>query len=134
MSDDGPKSTADDYRRSLLAVRDATPQKNMDVYVALLEAQYACPQHRATSTQMAEAIDLAGYAEANLRYGKLAHAVADQFDYEPPKRAAGDRKPRWWMALSTGQTGSEGDGHFEFTMRPDLVAALEAMRWVRPAD
>ena len=92
------------------------------------------PLHQITSTQLSDVIGLAGYAEANLRYGKLGHAVADELGYEPPKRSSGDRKPRWWMALSTGKQGAEGDGHFEFTMRPELVQAIEAMHWVRPVS
>lgn len=39
----------------------------------------------------------------------------------------------WWCTLSGGNTATDEtmDGHFEFVMHPELVEALEEMRWVK---
>jgi hypothetical protein len=65
-----------------------------------------------------------------LRYGNLAHAVADQLQYTPEKRARGDGRPMWWKALSSGQDVDDNNQHFELTMHSALADALREMKWV----
>jgi hypothetical protein len=59
----------------------------------------------------------------------LARAVADKLGYAPPPH--GNAAARWWLTLSVGRDGADDaeDGRFEWIMRPELVAALRAMKW-----
>jgi hypothetical protein len=68
------------------------------------------------------------YNGANLHYGTLARLLAERLAYIPEKRKDGSE--RWWRTLSYGrQDGDDSKEHFEFIMRPELVAAIQEMRW-----
>ena len=129
-----PQATSADYRQALLTIRDlrTTSHTVWTLWVGLLTAHYGMPGHVATAAQLATTTRLKSPGTANLSYGKLAHAVADQLGHCPPKRETGKRDPRWWMTLAAGSQGDEKDEDFQFTMHPELAAALEVMRWVRP--
>ena len=122
--------TVADFKRALLAVRDSnTSDTTWKTWTTLLQAQVQKPEHKITATGLAEAAKLNGYSEANLRYGNLAHAVAQQLRYTPPNRPRGDKRPMWWMTLSTGEVRDDKDQFFEFTMHAALADALREMRW-----
>ena len=78
---------------------------------------------------MAEALSLTSAGVANSQYGKFAQRIADALHYTPSQRP--DGKPRWWCALAYGIEGSDEarNGNCEWVMRPELVAALQSMKW-----
>ncbi|MBL8826736.1 MAG: hypothetical protein JNM18_07090 [Planctomycetaceae bacterium] len=121
---------ATDFRRALLALRDTVKDETWRVWVKLLKAHYAMPNHQITPAQLAEATGLSAPSQATLRYGNLAHAVADQLRFTPEKRARGNGRPMWWKALSNGPEGDDSSPNFELTMLPALADALLAMKWV----
>ncbi len=93
-----------------------------------------CAQCRAqdatiTAAQLADQLRFKNFAAARLQYGTLARAVAEKLGYTPPQKGKGP--VRWWFALSTAGEGNDdaGDGQFKWVMRPELVAALRAMKW-----
>ncbi|HWB11594.1 MAG TPA: hypothetical protein VG826_20350 [Pirellulales bacterium] len=133
MDYEGPKAGIDDFKRALKAVRDddKVSVEKLKLWRKLLGCHYAMPGHTITAMELAQQCKLASFSEANLRYGALAHAVADHLRFQPEPRPTGDRKPMWWLALSTGSYGDDRDSMFQFTMRPELIAALEEMGWVR---
>src|SRR5262249_38891258 len=61
-------------------------------------------------------------------YGNFARAIGERLGYVPPKTASGT--PCWWFTLSTGRATADDakNTHGEWTMRPELVAALRAMK------
>jgi hypothetical protein len=67
-----------------------------------------------------------------LQYGTLGFNLGAFIDYTPPKRKNGTLM--WWTVLSYSIDGnSEPEtGHFQFVMRPELMLALQEMKWVRP--
>lgn len=94
----------------------------------MLRAHCHAPNHTITATQLAQAAGFENYGAANLHYGTLAHWVADELGFTPDQRP--NQTYRWWRAIASGKAGSEEstDGHFEWTMRPALVEALQSMR------
>jgi hypothetical protein len=63
-----------------------------------------------------------------LQYGNFARAIAEMLGYAPPQKGKG--APCWWVTLSTSRDATDaGEGEFEWVMRPELVAALRAMKW-----
>jgi len=127
LSDAGPIATTEQFKAALLATRDwngISPTQ-----LQMLQAQCRAPECTISALQMAQQLSFKSFAAARLQYGTFARAVADKLGYAPPQKAKG--APCWWFTLSTGRDVPDdaGDGHFEWIMRPELVAALRAMKW-----
>lgn len=127
----GPATFLLEYDEAIAVVR---AMKGATKYGQMLKAQYAAEKQAITATLLADAAGYANYNAANLQYGTLAKLIAGYLAYLPPKRANGERM--WWCTLSNGNDASAEtiDGHFEFVMRPELAAALEDLRWVKPKE
>ena len=128
MAANNPIATSEQFRKALLALRD----KHLpDAHLEMLRAQGQSPSGTITSTKLAEAAGYENYNAANLQYGTLAFNLAGFLNYEPPKRH--DGSPMWWTTLSYSVDGSvePETGQFQFVMRPELLAALRDMKWVR---
>jgi len=119
----------DEYKKAILIARDNKvffENKLLD----MLRAQYNSDNHTITATSLAHDIGYKDFSASNLLYGGLGHKIADILGYTPPKRK--DGTPRWYWTLSTtSDSQDDDDGHYEFTMRPELVTALEEMKWVK---
>jgi hypothetical protein len=127
FSDAGPIATTEQFKAALLATRDwigISP-----VQLQMLQAQCRASDSAITAAQIANQLALKNCAAARHQYSTLARAIAEKLGYEPPR--TGKAPVRWWFALSVGRAGTEdtGDGDFEWIMRPELVAALHAMKW-----
>ena len=126
-SDAGPIATTEQFKAALLATRDwigISPGQ-----LQMLQAQCRATDSAITAAQIADQLALKNCAAARHQYATLARAVAEKLGYEPPRRGKGP--VRWWFALSIGRAGAEdmGNEDFEWIMRPELVAALHAMKW-----
>ncbi len=126
---DAFKPTKTKYKQALRSM-DADGRFDNTQYRKMLKAQYDSEGHIITATLLADAAGYANYNAANLHYGTIGKLLSHHLSYLPPKRANGERM--WWRTLSDGNEASDAtiDGHFEFVMRPELVAALEEIRWV----
>ena len=125
--DAGPIATTEEFKAALLATRDwigISPTQ-----LQMLQAQCRAPDATISAAQLAEQLKFKNFAAARLQYGTLARAVAEKLGYAPPQKGKGP--VRWWCALSIGQDGYEdtANGQFKWVMRPELVAALRAMKW-----
>jgi hypothetical protein len=126
--DAAPIATIDQFKAALLAVRDWSGIS--PTQLQMLQAQCRAPECTITASQLADQLCMKNFAAARLHYGTFARAVADRLGYAPPQTGKG--KPCWWLTLSTARDDHQdaGDGSFEWVMRPELVAALRAMKWV----
>ncbi|WP_201494827.1 hypothetical protein [Rubrivivax sp. A210] len=121
-------ATIEQFKAALLALRD----KNLpDNHLVMLKAQCQTPDATITSTKLAEAAGYKNYNAANLQYGTLGVNLSEFLSYTPPKRKDGSFMG--WTTLSYSIDGNiePETGHFQFIMRPELVAALKEMKWVR---
>ena len=119
-------ATTEQFKAALLATRDwvgISPNQ-----LQILQAQCRAPECTISASQLADQLTFKNFAAARLQYGTLAHAIADKLGYAPPQKG---KVAQWWLTLSTGRDGHSdvGDGHLEWIMRPELVAALRAMKW-----
>jgi hypothetical protein len=126
-TDAEPIATTEQFKAALLATRDwmgISP-----IQLRMLQAQCRAPESTISASQMADQLRFKNFAAARLQYGTLARAVADKLGYAPPQKGKGTTC--WWFTLSTGRDGPDdaADGHLEWIMRPELVAALRTMRW-----
>lgn len=127
-SDAAPIATTEQFKAALLATRDWMGIAPMQL--RMLQAQCGAPESTISAREMAQQLSFKTAAAARLRYGNFARAVADKLGYAPPRK--GKAAPCWWFTFSTGRDVPDaGDGNFEWIMRPELVAALRAMKWTR---
>lgn len=123
-----PIATAEQFKQALLAVRNrhGITTKNL----AMLQAHCRAPAHTITTTKLAEELGLPSYSTANMQYGGFAHLVADELHYKPGPFKSGNA--HWWLTLAYGNEGEKQneEGHYEWIMRPELVQALQEMKWV----
>jgi hypothetical protein len=122
-----PIATIEQFKAALLATRDwigISPSQ-----LQMLQAQCRSPESTISASQLADQLTFKNFAAARLQYGTLARAIADKLGYAPPQK--GKAPAQWWLTLSTGRDGHSdvGDGHLEWIMRPELVAALRTMNW-----
>jgi len=127
VCDPTPIASTEQYRAALLAVRE----RMTDVHLKMLQAHCKSPEHVITAAQLATAVGLDTPASAGLKYGTFARWLSEVLNFQPDIRGGGSF--RWWMTVASGRPGSTStvNSEFEWVMRPELVVALRAMRWVR---
>jgi len=126
FTDAAPIATTEEFKAALLATRDWNGIA--PVQLQMLQAQCRAPESTISATQMAEQLSFKSFAAARLQYGTFARAVAEKLGYAPPQKGKGTTS--WWFTLSTARPSPDAtDGQFDWIMRPELVAALRAMKW-----
>lgn len=127
MSIPTPIATVEQFKQALLAVRDKSLP---DSHLAMLRAQCRAKDSTITATKLSEEAGFQNYNASNIQYGTLGFNVAGHLGFRP-QMIRRDGSLCWWTTLSYSIDGSsEPDtGHFQFVMRPELVAALREMRW-----
>lgn len=96
-----------------------------------LVAHYYAPDHQASMESLAESAGYDSYAPVNLHYGAFAHKVADVLPTSPSD-VPDARYANWMQALAHSHGERDDKGHFLWTLRPEVVEAMESMRWVTP--
>ena len=124
FNDPAPIATPEQFRTALLAAR----QRMSDVQLKMLQAHCKSADRTTSIDDLAEKLNLPNLSGARTAYSNYAHLIADVLKYVP---AAVSKKPIWLYAIAYGQPDAKGklDGEFEWTLRPELVQALEAMKW-----
>jgi len=127
LDESAPIATSEQFKAALLATRDWSGIS--PTQLRMLQMQCRAPECKISALQIAEELKLKSPATARLHYGNFARAIAERLGYVPPKAAKG--APCWWFTLSTGRAAADDakDSHAEWIMRPELVAALRAMKW-----
>lgn len=126
-SNPAPIATVEQFKAALLVVRDRigiTPKE-----LALLRTHCRAPKHTISTVKLAKELDYPNHSTVNMHYGALAHHVADALHHIPPPIPGGEA--HWWRTLAYGNNGvpQTDDGYYEWIMRPELVQALQEMKW-----
>lgn len=118
-----PIATQEQYRSALLAVRD----RMKDIHLKMLQAHCKSAEHSISLNQLAETCGVTSGTSATTAYAAYARWIAEELKFMP---ANAPRKQSWLLALAFGRTeDGKMDADDEWVMRPELVAALKAMRW-----
>ena len=127
-----PIATPARYEEALIQMRNCGGVANYEL--AIFNAFSLAPRHTLTASELARECGFTDKNEANLRFGQLAKRVSEALHFMPRSRH-GDGEPRWWptLAYAPNQEG-DSEGHWQWTMRPELLEVLRAMRWVRVAQ
>lgn len=125
-ADTTPVATVEQFEDGLIRMRDAygIPAYGLETFRAFADA----PDHSLTQATLAKALGCKP-KRANGCIGFLAHTLADAMHFAPRSHYR-DGFPRWWPLIAYG---SEGDEHWQWTLRPELLQALINMKWVRSA-
>lgn len=136
-SDEDGAPSAKVYEKALASLLPEMPAS----YHAMLRAHLRSPDNLISATKLAEAAGYAGYEGANLHYGKLGYAVAQEIGFKPPVREGGTEI--WTCAIARDPNRNTEfpdtslqdallrteNAHFEWQMRPQVVAALKALNF-----
>jgi|SRR5689334_1471667 len=126
LNDAEPIATVEQFKAALLATRDWHGISPMQLQ--MLQAQCRAPECTISASQMAAQLKLKTFSVARQQYGAFARAIAESLGYAPPQKGKG--APSWWFTLSTSRADADsGDDQLFWIMRPELVAALRAMKW-----
>lgn len=106
------------FEEALLSCLDrVTPQQR-----AMLFGHARAPNQRLSMEAIALHGGYESYAAANSQYGRLGHLIADWFGISG--------LANWTQALATSSGETDTRGHFLWTLRPNLVAALRKAGWL----
>jgi len=125
-TDATPIATAEQFKAALRIVRIS--EKELDMF----RVQYNAPKHTLSPAQMAKQLRWSAWSVANLKYGELAHRIADALDYTPGPfeeqhalRASKRHCDHWWFTLSYWNDDADMGDDNQWIMRPELVQALD---------
>lgn len=93
-----------------------------EMQFAILQMQYAAPNHTVTAPQLAAAVGLKSFYPINLHYGKLGRLLAEQINLSKRVKSPRTGNLGWYRILSSGEWGKDG---FQWVMYPELAKALE---------
>lgn len=110
--------TTADFANALQAVSDRMTAEQR----AMLLSHARAPAQRLSMEAIALLGGYENYAAANNKYGRLGHWVADQFSISG--------LANWTQALANGNGETDARGHFLWTLRPTLLAALRSLGWL----
>jgi hypothetical protein len=123
------------YEEAFLAIGELN-----EGYRAMLAAHLHASDHLISATRLAEAAGYANWSAANLHYGLLGAKVAEEIGFTPPSRSDGSKI--WTCAIARDPNLDLDfpetsmlealereivNQHFEWQMRPQVVAALRAL-------
>ena len=113
----------DRYRDALKILAYSMPPKHR----MMLLAHYRAPNHTITATKLADAVGYANYNAVNLQYGTFGSKLAERMKWTVP--------PHSQESYSIASFWKDGDdeAHWQWIMHPELVAAIEALGWAKPA-
>lgn len=124
FNDSTPIATPEQFRAALLAAR----QRMTQVQLLMLQAHCRSEEHTTTMDRLAELLSLPSGSSARTAYGNYASFIAEALKFTP---GTVSNKPVWLSAIAYGQADAKCklDGKFEWILRPELVEALQAMKW-----
>lgn len=125
-SEDGvPRLTAATYREALRDIQLSTTARDF------LIAHYYAANRQASMESLAEAVGYDTHAPANLHYGAFAHKLAETLPAVPSDVLDGEYD-NWMQAIASSRGERNQEGHFLWTLRPEVAQALEQLGWVSP--
>lgn len=123
-----PIASCERYQTALAALRK---QGLRPSDMAILKAFCIAPEHTLTTNQLARACGFSTCHESSARFDMLAERLARHLAYVPGRRK--DRTAQWWRCAAVSAGKDERSHDFAWALRPELVAALHAMKWVQAA-
>jgi len=116
--------TAAQYKRAFVAIQPKMRKKHRE----MLNANYAAPRHTISVDDLAKAV---GQKKAFLEYGRLGKLICDELGFTPTMKDHGKPVATHVLADAPNHRSQQS---WEWTLRPQVVQALEELGWVRQSD
>jgi hypothetical protein len=116
MPSDPRELTVEQYKAAFLELEPEITAKQRE----LLQAHYAAPGHKATYSELARAVSWNRYSAVSLHYGGLGRKIGEMYGLRRPDLVV------WGGVLASFERPA---GEWEFTLRPQVVQALEELGW-----
>lgn len=125
--------TTDQYLAALIALKSQKQTMALSNGFEMLKAHYRSAGRLISATRLSEAIGMGdkGPIVGNSQYGKFAHRIANELNFEPEERYP-DESPVWTYTLGEAHRCKDRYGHFQWIMRPALAEAMERLGLVEP--
>jgi hypothetical protein len=117
-----PQATYERGLESMVVSKELTDNERQ-----LLRKLYSGPNHSLTTREIAHEMGWASHSPVNAHFGKLAQKLAKRMRWVVPPGL-----PQI-TTVATFEGAGPDDPHTRWTMRPELVASLEAQRIVMRA-
>lgn len=125
--------SADQYMAALIGLSHQKQTVTLSNGFAMLKAHYRSAGRLISATRLSKVAGMEdkGAVVGNGQYGKFAHCIADELNYEPEERYP-DGTPVWTYTLGDAHQYKDRFGHFQWIMRPALAEAMEKLGLVEP--
>ena len=98
---------------------------------ALLAKHFEAPAHTTTWQDLATAVCYANRNAVQLQYGALARRVASHLGISTAPRADHFVGAFWGYVLCDLSSKPGRLGHTAYTLRPEVIAVLKELGWIR---
>jgi hypothetical protein len=95
----------------------------------ILIEMYRSPNHSLTASTLCSRLKVTDVVVINKLFGNLGNKISEFLSKHPEGYKKGD--DQGWTFLATGRV-DEIRKHFEWTLRPEVIEALEKLEWVKP--
>jgi predicted HNH restriction endonuclease len=116
--------TAGRFAQALMSLEKSGHLSDTDK--RMLQFHYEAPERKLTPREMSELMGWGG-PSANQHYGKLARRIREKLNWIPKQQMG---LPSYYVDGLV--LGSREDSEFIWTLRPQVVRALEHLQWVNP--
>jgi predicted HNH restriction endonuclease len=113
-----------EYKAAFLACRG---RLLTDKQLEMLKQNYYAVDHTVTAGELARAVGFSTFSAANIQYGKYAGNLAAALNRKPPSSNLAIL-----VRFSNGERTN--DENVKWTLLPNVVQALEELRWVRKRE
>ncbi len=112
--------SVDEYIGALRAIQGDITKNQRE----MLRIHYSAPDHQITATELADGVGYKNFRGVNLQYGRLAYLLCQVLNRS---------FPYYVSILATFISPAENpSGEWLLVMRPEVVQALERLKWVTP--
>lgn len=98
----------------------------------MLKANYRAENMTISATKLAKAGGYNSYQIGNEQYGSFAHKISDLLDVKP--EGGNSDIVTWTFIICNDYGEKDKNGHFQWTLKPEVAEAIEKMKLVEPVS
>ncbi len=116
--------SVEEFKRALLGIEASLPKAHRE----MLLVNYHAANRTITTAQLAKAVGYKSYDGVIRQYAKFGDHLCDFLEYEPTTTMG--KADCVWASVLTDSPPARSIDEWEWTLRPEIVQALEELGWV----